>query len=170
MNRISKITKLDILDIFRNGIDIPDIWETKRVNYNYCGRITEVEFLSRLYDLKNMPSFDSRFKNAEDDIWQHTVNNDDCPFCWVFEDERFQLKNGSDEIYLKFICEIFHPEVRFEKGYWKEFLYEVNRLLHNDGYELYPAEKYLIVMSMDGEYFGKKIRCLFRILSGMQRQ
>ena len=127
--------------MFENGIDIPDYWETQRVTYNFYGRQEEIEFLKRLYDLENMPSLDSRFSDAESDIWQHTVNNDDYSPCWVFEDERFQLKNGSDEVYLKFICEIFHPAVREEKGYWKEFLEEINRLLKNDGYELYPAEK-----------------------------
>lgn len=141
MKRISEITKRDILDLFENGIDIPDYWETQRVTYNFYGRQEEIEFLKRLYDLENMPSLDSRFSDAESDIWQHTVNNDDYSPCWVFEDERFQLKNGSDEVYLKFICEIFHPAVREEKGYWKEFLEEINRLLKNDGYELYPAEK-----------------------------
>ncbi|MBP2637512.1 MAG: hypothetical protein H6Q72_3419 [Firmicutes bacterium] len=70
-----------------------------------------------------------------------SVSNDDYPFCWVFEDERFQLKNGSDETYLRFICEIFHPAVRDEKGHWKEFLAEVDKLLKNDGYEIYPAGK-----------------------------
>ena len=141
MNRISEITKRDTLDLFKNGIDIPDLWETRRVTYNYYGRLEEIEFLNRLYDLKNMPSLDPRFLDAKSDIWQHTVNNDDYSLCWVFEDERFQLKNGSDEVYLKFICEIFHPAVRAEKGYWKEFLDEVNRLLQNDGYELYSVEK-----------------------------
>ena len=51
-----------------------------------------------------MPSFDSRFANAEQDIWQHTVNNDDYPYCWVFEEKRFNLQDGSDEVYLKFLC------------------------------------------------------------------
>ncbi|WP_425803409.1 hypothetical protein ACHOLT_17870 [Desulfitobacterium sp. Sab5] len=141
MNRISEITKRDILDLFRSGIDIDDFWDEKRVTYPYFGRMEEIEFIKRLYDLKSMQSFDSRFPDAEGDIWQHTVNNDDYSFCWVFEDERFQLQNGSDEVYLKFMCEIFHPTVRVEKGYWKEFLAKVNRLLQNDGYELYPAEK-----------------------------
>lgn len=141
MNRISEITKRDIHDLFRNGIDIDEWFEKKNVKYTYFGRWNEIEFLKRLYNLKNMRSIDSRFPDAESDIWQHTVNNDDYPFCWVFGDERFQLKNGNDEIYLKFICEIFHPVVRDETGYWKEFLAEVNKMLRNDGYELYPAEK-----------------------------
>ena len=63
--------------------------------------------------------------DAESDIWEYMVNNNDYPCCWVFEDIRFQLTNGSDEMYLKFICEIARPVVRFENGYWKEFLMEI---------------------------------------------
>lgn len=141
MKRITEITKRDILDLFRNGLDIDEFFDTKTVTYHYFGRLEELDFLKRIYDLGNMPSDNSRFENAEQDIWQHTVNNDDYPYCWVFEDERFDLQNGQDEIYLKFLCEVFHPTVRCEKGYWKEFLTEINKLLQNDGYELYPANK-----------------------------
>ncbi|WP_312699229.1 hypothetical protein [Sedimentibacter sp.] len=141
MNRITEITKRDIMELFKNGLEIDYFFDIGIVTYRYFGRLEEIDFLKRIYDLEKMPSHDSRYKNAEIDIWKHTVNNDDYPPCWVFEDERFQLQNGSDEIYLKFICEIFHPAVRNEKGYWKEFLTEVNKLLQNDGYELYPAKK-----------------------------
>ena len=141
MNRITEITKRDILDLFRNGLEIDDLFETKTVKYYYFGRLDEIDFLKRIYDLKKISSNDSRFKDAEGDIWQHTVNNDDYPFCWVFEDERFELTNGTDEKYLEFICEIFHHAVRYDMGYWKEFLIEINKLLQNDGYEIYPAEK-----------------------------
>ena len=40
----------------------------------------EIEFLNRLYNLKLMKSHDSRFSNAEEDIWQHTINNQDYPY------------------------------------------------------------------------------------------
>lgn len=140
MNKISEITKRDILDLFRDGIDLSGTFGIY-TQYCYCGRMEEIEFISRLYDLKSMPSLDSRYPDAEGDIWQHTVNNNDYPPCWVFEDERFHLKKGSDEIYLKFICEIFHPAVRSEKDHWKEFLLEINKLLQNDGYQIYPVEK-----------------------------
>ena len=141
MNRITEITKRDILDLFQNGLEIDEFFQTRTVTYNYYGRLEEIGFLKRLYDLERMPSFDSRFANAEQDIWQHTVNNDDYPYCWVFEDKRFNLQDGSDEVYLKFLCEVFHPAVRYDKGYWKEFLVATNKLLQNDGYEIYPAEK-----------------------------
>ncbi len=99
MKRITEITKRDILDLFRNGLDIDEFFDTKTVTYHYFGRLEELDFLKRIYDLNNMPSDDSRFENAEQDIWQHTVNNDDYPYCWIFEDERFDLQNGEDEIY-----------------------------------------------------------------------
>jgi hypothetical protein len=141
MNYITDITRRDILDLFRNGIEINDVFEKKRFHYHYFGRLSEIDFLKRLYDLEKLPSYDSRFDNAESDIWQHTENNDDYSYCWVFEDERFQLQSGSDEIYLKFICEIFHPMVRDDSGVWKELLEEINKLLQNDRYEIYPAKK-----------------------------
>ena len=76
MNRITEITKRDILDLFQNGLEIDEFFQTRTVTYNYYGRLEEIDFLKRLYDLERMPSFDSRFANAEQDIWQHTVNND----------------------------------------------------------------------------------------------
>ena len=141
MERISEITKRDILELFQEGLNIDDFWDSKKVHYRYYGRLEELDFLKRLYDLKSMKSLDPRFSDAEGDIIQHTINNDDYPFCWVFEDERFQLRNGSDEAYLRFICEIFHPVVRYENGYWKEALEKVNELLKKDGYELYPSNQ-----------------------------
>ena len=88
-----------------------------------------------------MKSFDNRFDDDEGDIWQHTINNDDYEEGWVFEDARFELLNGDDEVLLKFLCTVFHPAVRNENGYWKEFLEAVNGLLRADGYELYSESK-----------------------------
>lgn len=105
------------------------------------GSLSELDFLKRIYNLSDLPSFDSRYENAASDIWCHTVLNDDYPECWVFEDERFNLLNGTDEELLKFLCAVFHPAVRVEMGYWKEFLAEINSLLNADGYELYAASK-----------------------------
>lgn len=41
----------------------------------WWGTLDEVRFLSRLYDLNNLPSHDPRFATAEQDIWQHCINN-----------------------------------------------------------------------------------------------
>ena len=122
-------------------MDIEEFFDNKRIQYGYCGRLSELDFLKRIYDLKSLPSFDDRFDDAEGDIWQHTVNNNDYEEGWIFEDDRFELLNGDDEVLLKFLCAVFQHAVRTESGYWKEFLGEVNGLLQNDGYELYPESK-----------------------------
>ncbi len=140
MNRITEITKRDIYDLFRDGYVEDDLFATK-VEYPYYGRLEEIEFLSRLYDLESMPSYDSRYSNARGDIIQHTVNNYDFPYCWVFQDDRFELKDGSDETFLKFLCEIFHPLVRDERKEWEKFFNKVNELIRADGYELYIKQR-----------------------------
>ena len=122
-------------------MDKMELFENIHITYAYCGRLSEIDFLKRTYDLQKLPSYDNRFEDAEGDIWQHTVNNDDYEDGWVFEDERFELLNGEDEVLLNFLCSVFHPAVRYENGYWKEFLDEINGLLRNDGYELYPESK-----------------------------
>ena len=66
------------------------------------GRLEEIDFLSRIWDLDYMPSFDSRFKNATGDIIQHTINNNDWDDNWIFSDSRFNLIRGDDEIFLRF--------------------------------------------------------------------
>ena len=70
----------------------------------------EIEFLEILYPLDKMLSYDDRFKNAKNDIWQHTINNDDWNTGWVFDDDRFELLKGSDNVILDFLCPVFHPD------------------------------------------------------------
>src|SRR5674476_776495 len=100
MNNISEITRRDIYELFCDGYKDPYNFlnENEQICYYYYGRLTEIDFLKKLYPLEQMPSFDGRFENAEDDIRQHTVNNNDYPSNWVFEDERFELLRGSDII------------------------------------------------------------------------
>lgn len=113
---------------------------TEKIKYPYYGRFEEIDFLERLYDLENMQSNDSRHENAKGDIIRHTINNDDYLYCWVFQDDRFGLRNGTDETFLRFICEIFHPLVGDEKKQWELFLGKVNSLIREDGYELYVKD------------------------------
>lgn len=140
MRRITEITKRDIYELFRDGIPDDGIFDWVE-RYPYYGRLEELEFLERLYDLSGMESYDSRYKNAREDIIQHTVNNEDYPYCWVFSDERFPLKDGDDEDYLKFLCEVFHPYVRNDQKDWQQFFNKVNKLIRIDGYELYVKEQ-----------------------------
>lgn len=140
MQRITEVTKRDIIDFFKKGMWIEDGFDDQYVFYPYNGRLSEIAFLKTLYDLKSLKSTDPRFSDAEGDIAQHT-NNHDYPDGWVFEDERFELLNGSDETFLQFLCKIFHPAVRDERNCWKLYLDKINDLIRKDGYELYVVNK-----------------------------
>lgn len=139
MNRITSLTRRDIIEALTLGFDIDMLFDSHHYSFCFWGRMTTVEFLNRLYPLKELPSLDSRYKNAEEDISVHTMlNPNDYPDNWLFVDERFPLKCGSDEDLLSFLCEIFHPEVRNENIDWQTCLNKLNSLLREDGYELYP--------------------------------
>lgn len=142
MNNITEITKRDIFDLFQKGyIEYSWLLDDQRISYPYYGRLSEIDFLKKLYALDKMSSSDERFENAEGDIWQHTVNNDDWDSDWVFNDDRFELLKGNDSVLLDFLCAVFHPENRFEQGYWKSYLDKINNNLRVDGYELYESDK-----------------------------
>lgn len=140
MNKITGVTRRDIFDLFKKGIT-EDNWLTREtIYYPYYGRFEVVDFLKRLYNLADWESQDSRVDNAEEEITMHTYNGD-YPDDWIFEDERFQLFDGEDNILLNFICEVFHPEVRDENGAWERYLEKINTLLNEDGYEIVATSK-----------------------------
>lgn len=122
--KISEITRRDIVD----AIHVENI--------NWSGRIDETAFLSRLYDLTALPSTDNRFPTAEGDIWQHRINNYDWDNDWVFYDPRFNLKNGDDEVFLRFLCETIHPVVRPDVTEAERICQLYNQYLKNDGFKL----------------------------------
>lgn len=106
------------------------------------GRLEEVEFLQRLYDLESIPSTDSRFHNAAGDIWQHRVNNEtDWPDDWIYSDSRFQLLQGPTNVFLRFLCEIVHPVVRPDRNEVLKLVHFFNRELRNEGWQLVEEEK-----------------------------
>jgi hypothetical protein len=123
----SKITEITRRDIF-DSIYLEKI--------NLYGRLEEVEFLSRIWDLDAMASTDNRFKNASGDIWQHTVNNDDWDPDWVVTDSRFNLMRCDDQIFLRFLCESIHPVVRSDVTESERLSQLYNSFLKNDGYQL----------------------------------
>lgn len=140
MNKITGVTRRDIFDLFKKGITEDNWLIRETIYYPYYGRFEIVDFLKRLYNLADWESQDSRVDNAEEEITMHT-HNGDYPDDWIFEDERFQLFDGEDNILLNFICEVFHPEVRDENGVWERYLEKINTLLNEDGYEIVATSK-----------------------------
>lgn len=121
---VTEVTRRDIRRaIVREGI----CWN---------GDLGETEFLNRLYSLSSLPSTDSRYDDASGDIWQHRVNNHDWDDFWIFDDERFQLADGGDEIYLNFLSEMVHPVVRADREQAASIVAMLNGLLAPDGWRL----------------------------------
>ena len=111
-------------------------------NVAWSGRLEEVEFLERLYDLKSLPSFDSRFPHAARDIWQHRYNNpEDWPDNWVYSDARFNLLNCPTSEFLRFLCEMVHPVVRPDRNEALSLVNQFNDQLSSDGWGLVEQEK-----------------------------
>jgi hypothetical protein len=103
---------------------------------SWHGRLEETEFLSRLYDLENIPSTDGRFNSALGDIWQHRINNYDWDDNWVFNDKRFDLMHCDDVPFLQFLCEMLHPIVRNDTTQVAKLHQLFNEYLSKDNFEL----------------------------------
>ena len=102
----------------------------------WAGRFEEDEFLSRLYNLAELPSTDPRFRDCAADIRQHRTNWSDWQDDWVFYDPRFNLLRGSDNAFLRFLCETIHPIVRPDTSQCREMASIYNRELNLDGWRI----------------------------------
>jgi len=121
---ISEVTRRNIID----EICVANVW--------WAGRLDEVEFLSRLYDLEALPSSDRRVESFSGDIWQHRCNNHDWPNDWVFTDSRIDLLHAQDDTFLKFLCLMVHPAVRLEQAEVDGLLAVFNKDLAADNWEI----------------------------------
>lgn len=122
--QISQVTRRDLFDYIRLE------------GGPWHGRMDEVGFLSRVYDLESLPSTDHRYATASGDIVQHRVMNNDWPDDWVFSDSRFDLGSGPDEVLLEFVAQMVHPVVQPSADRSAELVAELNRLLAPDGWML----------------------------------
>lgn len=128
-NSITEITRRSIIDYFST------------TNTSFAGRLRDVEFLGRLYDLQQMPSTDIRFADAAGDIQQHADNWGDWAPDWVFSDSRFRLLWAPDDAFLRFLCETIHPAVRSDEGESTELAAVYNDYLKADGWEIFEATR-----------------------------
>ena len=112
----------------------------QRSNVDWCGVLSDMEFLDRIYDLENIESNDSRFDNAKGDIAQHRLHNDDWPLYWIFDDDRFNLKECDDDGFIKFLCETVHGVVRPSPKDRQTLLRLYNREIGPAGFEIIENE------------------------------
>lgn len=104
---------------------------------NFLGKYSEYDgiltFLNSIWPLNEMPSEDSRFNNAYEDIRQHMVNNADWDIEYLFE-ERLKLIYGPEDIFLRFIEKLIHPTVRNDKDEVIYYVTNINSFISNRRY------------------------------------
>lgn len=126
---ISEVTRRDIFDFL------------KLSGTAWAGRLSDDEFLARLYDLTTMPSNDGRFQTAGADVRQHRVFNDDWPDDWIFYDPRFNLLYAPDDQLLRFLCETVHPVVRPDTEDAQGLVDGYNLELAQDGWNIVEVKR-----------------------------
>ncbi len=129
MKRITNVTRQHIAD----EMNINKLW--------YHGKQNEPDFLARIFDLKSLPSRDSRYNNAYDDIYQHMVNNSDWDNDWIYSDPRINLLHCDDEIYLKFLATTLHPLIRTSQEDLNKLIEIYNKHLQADGFEIAQTDE-----------------------------
>lgn len=108
----------------------------------WWGRLSEIDFLGRVWLLSGLPSTDSRFRDAEGDIWQHRFRNpEDWSDDWIYHDPRFDLAGCPDELFLKFLCELVHPVVREDAEEVGRLVAMFNECLAADDWHLVPVSR-----------------------------
>lgn len=126
VNTISEVTRRAIADRIVAG------------GFEWAGRFMEDDFLSRLYDLQALPSYDRRASSAAGDIRLHRCHFRDWDDDWIFYDNRFNLLRCQDAEFLRFLTETIHPIVRIESDQADQMVALYNEQLKVDGWELYP--------------------------------
>jgi hypothetical protein len=105
---------------------------------NYLGPYGEyegiVDFLNLIWPLRDMPSEDDRFKNAEEDAIQHLLSNDD----WNVEDtytKRFNILDD-DAYFIKFVDVVVSPGVRRTRSEILSYVTIINRELIGSSFKV----------------------------------
>lgn len=106
---------------------------------NYLGKYEEYDgiltFLTKIWNLKEMPSEDSRFKNAYEDVHQHLVNNSDWTTEYLYL-ERFNLIDGEEKYFILFLEAVVNPTVRKNSEDIILFVSKINSIIQPSGFRL----------------------------------
>lgn len=126
VNRISDVTRRNIIDALLLRDD------------NFHGRMDEVTFLGRVWDLTSMSSTDRREPNLEADLRRHIAwgdyDNSDVLY------EKLAIGRCPDEQFGRFLAECLHPLVRSDQQQVAQLMTLFNKHLANDGFVLVKTE------------------------------
>jgi len=125
-SEISEVTRRDIVDgLLLNGEP-------------FHGRLDLISFLKRVWPLKSMPSTDHRFSDAEGDIWQHMVRNNDWDASELLY-SRLGITEISDEQFAQFLETCVHPLASPDPEKTAKLVAQFNDALRRDGFTIRPA-------------------------------
>lgn len=127
--RITEITRRAIIDRLFMDSSEP-----------FYGKSDLISFLKRTWPLSQMPSTDSRFKDAEGDIWQHSINNDDwsdSELLW----NRLTIGEIPDEQFSRFLEARVHPLICPDRDRLESFVAAFNQELKNDRFVMRKASE-----------------------------
>ena len=103
---ITNITKKSIKELllkgYKNGSDFFSPESHYKINWH--GTMNPIEFIKRITNIDNIKIEDTRFDTLEEELWQHTVNNDDYDIDWFFEFDRLPYKQLQNIEFLKIIA------------------------------------------------------------------
>lgn len=141
-NEISEVTRRNLSD------------ELTLTQLAVSGRLDEVEFFGRLFDLASMPSYDNRFRDMGGDLYKHrVVNPGDWPENWYLADSRINLLHGPDEKFLEFLSLMVHPIVRDDPVERLTLVDIFNKHLTGDGWEIAEVSR----ISGHAVYGGRRL-------------
>jgi ABC-type lipoprotein export system ATPase subunit len=127
--KISKKTKSTLFEILKESIYQPDA----ALYENWI-----LDFLNSIWDLKSLPSEDNRFKNADEDVWQHLINNDDWDYDYLFIERLGLLENDSD--FIKFLETFVYPKYRLDENEIVKYVLLINSYIEKDDLNLILSE------------------------------
>ncbi len=105
----------------------------------YYGRLEDVDFLNRVWPLNEMPSWDTRFRTAMQDIRTHLGFGDwDDSYLLTV---RLGLLSESDDVFLRFVETAVHPMVLTDEDDAIDVVSAINRHLSSDGFQLVETER-----------------------------
>lgn len=128
-NKITEVTRRALFD------------EMRLSKVSWAGSMSESNFLSRVFDLKALPTRDHRVSTMADDIWMHRDHFMDWADDWVFDDDRLNLMGCTDECLFQFLCEMLHPLVRTDEDEVRNLAHTINKHLMRDGVQLHPVSE-----------------------------
>lgn len=122
---LTEITRLNLLDDLRLS------------RFSVYGAMGEIEFLSRLAPLDDLPSTDPRFRTMVGDITTHRISFSDWGDDWLWTDRRLRL--DETDKFLECLCLMLHPITRRKPDEVEELRALFNRHLAHDGIEIVEA-------------------------------